>query len=369
MARPSAPARATPAAAAAAAARLVALLAAALAGRAEARLRVAFLSDLHVGEACEPVPYNGTDDCACITNDRRAIAYVNALAPRPDAVIVTGDITSSSWPTQWTKARALLDALEMPFFPLMGNHDVWPYDREGGNETKGPYGDQAFGATFGDIFRNSQSVSHYAPLVVPNPLWNSTSCFQNLVITLVEPATGARLAFVAGDWSTREPAPPPNSGVPGWAERGLSDFPGGTLPWLKAALAAEAARPAGERPGRLFLVQHQPVRCPIWIPDALFCFGAPDKALLAAALTESWPRAAWWGAVAGHNHVFINDTVPFESWPDFREVEVSAAKGDGLDSDVASSIITFDFDGAEVAQITKHYYSISEKAWTTEVGQ
>jgi len=340
-----------------------------LAAPAEARLRVAFLSDLHVGEACIPVPYNGTDDCACIENDRRAIAYVNALAPRPDAVIITGDITSSSWPTMWAKARTLLNDLAMPFFPLMGNHDVWQYDREGGNETSGPYGDQAFGATFGDVLLASPNISHYAPTKVHNPMYNTTSCFQNLVVTLVEPATGARLAFVGGDWSTREPAPPPNSGVPGWAERGLSDFPGGTLPWLKATLAAEAALPAGERPDRLFLVQHQPVRCPWWIPDALFCFGAPDKALLAAALTESWPQAAWWGAVAGHNHVFQNDTVPFEGWPEFREVEVSAAKGDGIDSDVASSVTTFDFEGAEVALITEHFYSLSAKSWTTVEGQ
>jgi 3',5'-cyclic AMP phosphodiesterase CpdA len=62
----------------------------------DARLRVAFLSDLHTGESCLPIPYNGTDDCACIANDRRAIARINALTPPVDAVIVTGDITSSA---------------------------------------------------------------------------------------------------------------------------------------------------------------------------------------------------------------------------------------------------------------------------------
>ena len=31
------------------------------------KVRVVFLSDLHVGENCTPIPYNGTDDCACIS--------------------------------------------------------------------------------------------------------------------------------------------------------------------------------------------------------------------------------------------------------------------------------------------------------------
>ena len=52
------------------------------------------------------------------------MAFLNALPPPPDAVIITGDITSSSWPTQWTKAKEVLDALAMPYFPILGNQCV-----------------------------------------------------------------------------------------------------------------------------------------------------------------------------------------------------------------------------------------------------
>jgi hypothetical protein len=243
------------------------------------------------------------------------------------------------------------------------------YDREGGNETLGPYGDQLFGATFGPGLLASPNVSGYAPRAVHNPLWNTTSTFQNYQLTLVDPASGARLAFFAGDWSTRGAAPCPNcSGVPGWAERGLSDFSGGTLPWLRTQLAAAARAPPAARPDRLFLIQHQPISCPWWMVDGLFCFGAADKLLLAEALLESWPAAAWWGVFAGHNHAFLNQSTPFDGWPAFREVEVSAAKGDALDSDVASAVSVVTFEGAEVSLIEWHYYQLAEGAWVTRRG-
>ena len=252
--------------------------------------------------------------------------------------------------------------------PARAKHsDIWSYDREGGNETTGPFGDQLFGATFGPLLRASPNVSSYAPAPVHNPLWNTTSTFQSFAVHLVEPASGARLSFFAGDWSTRQRAPCANcSGVPGWAERGLSDFPGGTLPWLRGALAAAAAAPAP--PDRLFLVQHQPITCPWWNVDALFCFGVADKLLLAGALEQHWPREAWWGVLAGHNHASLNQTSPFEGWPGFREVETSAAKGDALDSDAASACSVLTFEGSRVARIDQHVFSLSQRQWYTTSG-
>ena len=154
------------------------------------------------------------------------------------------------------------------------------------SEAPGPTGDLSFQSTFGAALRASPNISGYDPHPVRN-LHNTTSSYQNWQLTLTGDG-GARIAFLAGDWSTREHAPPPNLGVPGWAERGLSDFPGGPLPWLRDRLAAEAALPPSRRPDALFLVQHQPITCPFYIPDALFCFGVEDKALLESALQEHW---------------------------------------------------------------------------------
>jgi predicted MPP superfamily phosphohydrolase len=327
-------------------------------------LRVAFLTDLHVGENCGS-PYNGTESCPSVINDRRAVAKLNSLDPRPDAVIITGDLTSSAWPTQWAKAAEILGQLAMPFYPAMGNHDVWPYLPK--SEAPSPTGDLLFEATFGPLLRASPFISGYAPAPVRN-LHNTTSSYQNWQLTLPGD-NGTQLAFFAGDWSTREPAPPGNQGVPGWAERGLSDFPGGPLPWLRARLAAAAAAPPAQRPTALFLVQHQPVTCPFYIPDALFCFGVRDKALLEAALLQHWPRQAWWGVFAGHNHLNLNQSTPFLDWPAFREVETSAAKGDGLNADAASAFSVVTFEGAAVARIEQYEYSLSQGTWSLRVGK
>jgi 3',5'-cyclic AMP phosphodiesterase CpdA len=53
----------------------------------------------------------------------RCVAAVNARIPRPDVVIVTGDVCDRGLPAEYARARALLDALVMPYFVIPGNHD------------------------------------------------------------------------------------------------------------------------------------------------------------------------------------------------------------------------------------------------------
>ncbi len=53
----------------------------------------------------------------------RAIARVNNHAPEIDAVIVTGDLTDIGLPEEYKRLRECLDKLEMPWFPVPGNHD------------------------------------------------------------------------------------------------------------------------------------------------------------------------------------------------------------------------------------------------------
>ncbi len=82
-------------------------------------LRVAQLSDIHVGQATSDVRI------------RRAVAAVNASAA--DLVMLTGDYVTHS-PKPLPRVREVLSGLKGPVFVVLGNHDHWvnaPYLREG----------------------------------------------------------------------------------------------------------------------------------------------------------------------------------------------------------------------------------------------
>jgi 3',5'-cyclic-AMP phosphodiesterase len=53
----------------------------------------------------------------------RAIDTVNRLRPRPDLVLMTGDLAESGQPAQYAMLRKLLARLEIPLRVLPGNHD------------------------------------------------------------------------------------------------------------------------------------------------------------------------------------------------------------------------------------------------------
>lgn len=53
----------------------------------------------------------------------KAIDRVNALCPRPDCVIITGDLTDHGRPDEYTELVRQLERLELPFYLVIGNHD------------------------------------------------------------------------------------------------------------------------------------------------------------------------------------------------------------------------------------------------------
>src|SRR5581483_8388835 len=80
---------------------------------------IAQITDLHV---CPPgeraygrVP----------TNEmlRRAVRQLNAMRPRPDLVLATGDLVNFGTPEEYRELRALLGELELPLYLIPGNHD------------------------------------------------------------------------------------------------------------------------------------------------------------------------------------------------------------------------------------------------------
>jgi Icc protein len=60
------------------------------------------------------------DTAGCL---RRAIAELNALTPRPDVIVVTGDLTDHGSAEEYANLRTILSAAQMPVFAIPGNHD------------------------------------------------------------------------------------------------------------------------------------------------------------------------------------------------------------------------------------------------------
>jgi 3',5'-cyclic AMP phosphodiesterase CpdA len=54
----------------------------------------------------------------------RAVATLNALVPRPDVAVVTGDLVDHGEPAEYEQLRHLLAPLHMPVFVIPGNHDA-----------------------------------------------------------------------------------------------------------------------------------------------------------------------------------------------------------------------------------------------------
>jgi Icc protein len=81
---------------------------------------IAQLSDIHItaGDG-GAVP----DDSGPVRALRTAVSTVLSLPARPDALVLTGDLTEASLDVEYARLRALLSPLPMPVHPMPGNHD------------------------------------------------------------------------------------------------------------------------------------------------------------------------------------------------------------------------------------------------------
>jgi len=77
------------------------------------------ITDLHAGQVLE-VDGCTIDTLACL---QRAVAHLNRTSPRPEAVLVTGDLVAQERPGPYRAVAAALGGLAMPWYVIPGNHD------------------------------------------------------------------------------------------------------------------------------------------------------------------------------------------------------------------------------------------------------
>ncbi|MGU9981275.1 phosphodiesterase [Phreatobacter sp. HK31-P] len=80
---------------------------------------IAHLTDLHVRP--HGLPAYRTAETNMLTE--RALDAVLALDPRPDAVLLTGDLTDNGLPAEYENLKRMLSRLPMPVWLIPGNHD------------------------------------------------------------------------------------------------------------------------------------------------------------------------------------------------------------------------------------------------------
>lgn len=80
---------------------------------------IAQLTDTHIKPAGQ-LAYRRVDTAAYL---RRAVAHVAKLKPRPDVVLVTGDLVDAGLPEEYALLRSILEDLPKPYYVIPGNHD------------------------------------------------------------------------------------------------------------------------------------------------------------------------------------------------------------------------------------------------------
>jgi len=196
---------------------------------------LAQISDLHIKRP-GALAYRRVDTGAALA---RCVTALNALEPRPDVVIMTGDLVDQGDPEQYAHLKTLLAPLKIPYYLLVGNHD----DRTALREA---FSDRPELRAGGDFV-------HYAADIGP-------------------------LRLIALD-----------SLVPGQSAGNLCDA---RLAWLETQLDAANGQPV------IVALHHPPFECGIGHMDALRL--GPQAAERLAALIARYPNVE--RVICGHVH-------------------------------------------------------------------
>lgn len=224
------------------------------------------LTDTHIGEGGGDYGSEGFRDDTPPAGDagepaerlRAAVDWINAnyQAKNIKFVLLSGDLTDSGEKSEFEKLKAIMADCRIPYVPVMGNHDAWPYVRYQYESHKAD-GDSMINAIFADVY---DSCKRFFPVwddgtrltPVWNPETNDHSYLQNFYFGY------DGFLFMALDFNPRyhvildnfTQLPAPGIGP----EAQLMDWDGGTFRWMQQALQSMPGK--GNR--NIVLYSHHP---------------------------------------------------------------------------------------------------------------
>ena len=185
-------------------------------------VRIAQISDLHI-KPPGALAYGRVDTAKAL---QRCVQTLNEFSPRPDLVVISGDLADTPTQEEYEYLKRLLAPLKLPFVSIPGNHDSRELMRE--------------------AFRSARYAFSNGPL-------NQKIEIGGLDLVLLD------------------------SSVPGKPHGYLDDA---TLQWLEAALVSASNRPA------LLFLHHPPFVAGIWHMDRQNLHNADEL----AAIIARYPR-------------------------------------------------------------------------------
>ncbi|MDX2003098.1 MAG: metallophosphoesterase [Chitinophagales bacterium] len=217
------------------------------------------ITDIHIGEGAKNHDFGSkgyfdqpsSNDTGYPTSRlRSSIQWIqaNQQAANIQFVIATGDLTGSAETSEFMQVKEMMDSLPIPYVPLMGNHDAWPYNHF---RDEAPYacGDSLMNVVFDATFKKLQSEFEWndgsRTVRWINPEAGQPAYMQNYSFVY----QGYR--FVLLDFNPRYHVRKDEPGI--GPEAQLTDYEGGTLPFLK-----EELRKAKEQNQQVVLFSHHP---------------------------------------------------------------------------------------------------------------
>ena len=259
------------------------------------RLRFIQISDPHVGGGDYGTA--GYDDLPPVGDQGGGAQYLRTCVDwindnygyyGIEFVIVSGDMTHSAEWSEFSKAKEILDSLEIPYVPVLGNHDVWPYTDD--DEAEYGYGDEYFKDTFDDTFDDlAQFFDNWDDGTRLDQVWNPEvgyyCYFQNFSFDF------EGFHFVIADFNTREHAPFDEPGI--GPEADMHNFDGGTWPWFQDDIDN-----ANHGDDNIYIIAHHPLRNTAQLP--LFAFSSGEYSSITSFLNGYKNNIGLWAA--GHIH-------------------------------------------------------------------
>lgn len=264
------------------------------------------ISDVHIGEGVAdygtPGFYNDTMPAVDVGSPavrlRQAVKWINNHAEGKNLkfVVLSGDLTGSAEKSEFQMCKKIMDGLDIPYVPVIGNHDIWPYVKY---QVEAPYanGDSIMGEIFSDVYAKDKLffdkwndgerlLRTYDPEDhLEHYLQNFSFEYQGFV-------------FYGLDFNPRYHV---NKAEPGIGpEAQLMDWPGGTYQWLKNELANNPDKANHN----ICFISHHPATDNILVQLSGFVFDGNEYNQLIQMLTPYKSNLGLW--MAGHIHVDYN---------------------------------------------------------------